>query len=296
MVEKRLNIVGIISHIKDTTSNIDDYCSDLRDFCKIKNIIFYECFNINNIYLNIENIAPDFVFIFDWSRSIPYNILEFTKAAVFNTHPSLLPKNRGNDAIAWQILNNESESGVTLFGVEKGKADNGRIYVQESFSISQDETASTFYEKAVRAAEKIIETKIDGIVSGSVEGIPQDEKKATYTKTFDIEARVIDWKQGANYIEKFIHALGSPYHGALAHYGSNLLRITKVKIKNNENYTDLYGTILVASKNTAVVQCGRGVIQITGIMDENDKPLDIRILKPGTRFILKSKDDVRENI
>ncbi|MEE2672441.1 MAG: formyltransferase family protein, partial [Myxococcota bacterium] len=46
-------------------------------------------------------------------------------------HPSLLPKYRGGNALAWQIIRGETESGVSVFHVTEG-VDEGPLVVQKA--------------------------------------------------------------------------------------------------------------------------------------------------------------------
>src|SRR4029453_6594093 len=76
---------------------------------------------------------------------LPTEIVDGPRHASLCFHPSLLPRYRGGNALAWQILLGATESGVTVFRPDAG-VDTGPIVVQKGgVPISPTDTAASLY-------------------------------------------------------------------------------------------------------------------------------------------------------
>merc|ERR1712100_162107 len=80
----------------------------------------------------------DFGVIASFGHMIPSFIIdrfqdEAQKSTMMVMHPSLLPKYRGACPIQYTILGGETEAGVSIIEISKGKFDAGKILLQKSF-------------------------------------------------------------------------------------------------------------------------------------------------------------------
>ncbi len=295
MVENRFNVIGVIARKEAKPGKIiSDYCDEFEAFCAKNNIAHHEAENINNSETLefARSLNPDVVLVMGWSQIIKDEFFKIPKIGVFGTHPSLLPKNRGSAAIPWQIINNEKESALTMFKIEPGDhpVDSGDIYAQERFPIEADESACSFYEKAVQAAEKIVETKLADVLSGKIKGKKQDESTATYLTRRRPEDGLIDWTKDREYVERFIRAVGSPYPGAFTFYKEKKIMVWKARMVSSKDNSDtlIPGTI-TTRVNSIIVKCGTGAIELLKITDKDGNTLNLNILKTGERFTTKEE-------
>ena len=67
----------------------------------------------------------------------------------YNFHPAILPNYAGVGTMTWSILNKETEHGITLHLIDEG-IDTGDIIDIVKFSIDEDETAESLYEKTMK--------------------------------------------------------------------------------------------------------------------------------------------------
>jgi len=122
----------------------------------------------------------DFALVADFGIILPEELLEQTKHGFWNIHPSLLPKYRGTSPLQTVILNNESETGVSLIKLD-AKMDHGPIIGQETLPIVQDDTYLTLLDKTATIGAKLfnraILTPIDRLTFTE-----QDHTAATFTK------------------------------------------------------------------------------------------------------------------
>ena len=73
----------------------------------------------------------DFGVVVSFGYLIPTNIIDSFTIGSINMHPSLLPKYRGSAPIIHTILNNETQTGVSVIELSKNKFDAGKILLQK---------------------------------------------------------------------------------------------------------------------------------------------------------------------
>jgi methionyl-tRNA formyltransferase len=291
MVENKFHVALVIGRSRPENKIISDYCGEFAGFCKAKKIPFMEVGNINDpeAMKAIAASEPHAIIVLGWSQIIKDELFSIPKLGIFGSHPSLLPKNRGNAAIPWQIINNEKESGLSLFKFEPGKpVDSGDIYAQKRFALEKDETAKTFYEKAVIAAESIVEHDLHSILSGLRKGTVQDESQATYLPRRKPEDGLIDWNKDADYIYRFVRAVGDPYPGAFTFYKGE--RITIIRAESGAHagaqagISEAAGTIISIGIDGILVRCGNGALEIKELSGTSNNRFPFERFKAGQKF------------
>lgn len=273
---------------------ISDYSREFQEISERCKIDLIETDNINDrdVKDSIKKRNPDFIFVIGWSQIIDKEILEIPKKDIFGTHPSILPKNRGGAVIPWQILNNETKSGVTLFRLEES-LDSGDIVAQEIFDIDEDEKALTFYNKIIEAGKKLIEKNLLNILKGDYGFTPQNNKLATLLGARKPEDGLIDWRKDSATIDRLIRAVGKPYPGAYSYYNFKKVIILEAEPFKEDKYQGVPGSILASENDGIIVQTGNGLIKIKKIYVENLGEMDAReYLKPWSKFGFNVEDEI----
>ena len=88
-------------------------------------------------------------------RMLPELVWSMPVIGTFNLHASLLPQYRGAAPINWAIINGEHETGVTTFFLQQD-IDTGSIILQEREPISDDDTASSLYERLKKRGASLV--------------------------------------------------------------------------------------------------------------------------------------------
>lgn len=97
--------------------------------------------------------AADIVSLVYYRHIVPRSVIDGADGRIFNAHPSLLPRHRGCSSVPWAIMDGDSMTGVTYHYVDC-TIDTGRIILQSTLSISDDETAASLYRRCMgRTAE-----------------------------------------------------------------------------------------------------------------------------------------------
>ncbi len=139
-------------------------------------------------------------------------------------HPSLLPKFRGGNAIPWQIILGEHESGVTVFQPDAG-VDTGPIVVQKGgVEIAPEDTAaSLYYDKLYPLGVEAVCEAVDQIDRGTARPRAQDESAASFQGLVDDEVARIDWARPAGELDGLIRGC-DPQPGAHTTWHGDPLR------------------------------------------------------------------------
>lgn len=102
---------------------------------RFSDITFIKVDSMEFDYSCIDQIKPDLILWYGWSKIIPNQILNKYYSVML--HPSLLPLYRGGSPIQNQIINGETVSAVTLFKMDEG-IDTGDIIYQKPFDLDGD--------------------------------------------------------------------------------------------------------------------------------------------------------------
>jgi len=135
---------------------IDNYKNDLACLVVIKKNDIYDYVQKSNIkcflYEEYLLFVDKYIGQFDlgvlawWPKLISKQILSSAKLGFINTHPSLLPYNRGKHYNFWAIVE-DVPFGVTIHMVDEG-VDTGNIVAQEKIEYDWTDNGESLYEKA----------------------------------------------------------------------------------------------------------------------------------------------------
>lgn len=91
-------------------------------------------------------------FLLWWPKLVSRNVINSLPKGFINTHPSLLPQNRGKHFNFWALVE-QAPFGVSLHSVDEG-IDSGDIISQQSISYDWEDTGESLY---LKAKEKMID-------------------------------------------------------------------------------------------------------------------------------------------
>jgi methionyl-tRNA formyltransferase len=140
-------------------------------------------------------------------------------------HPSLLPKYRGGNALAWQIIEGEAETGVSVFRPDAG-VDTGPLVVQRGgVAIRDHHTAASLYfdELYALGVDAMVEA-VGRVADGSARYEVQDEAAASHQGLVDDAVARIDWSRDAVALDRLIRGC-DPNPGALAQRAAEPVRL-----------------------------------------------------------------------
>jgi len=121
-----------------------------------------------------------------WPRLISPAVIGLAKGGFINTHPSLLPYNRGKHYNFWALVE-QAPFGVSLHFVDEG-IDSGDIVAQQAIPYDWEDTGETLYAKAGLAMVELFKSAYPQIRSGSIRRIPQDANQGSLHYAREIDA------------------------------------------------------------------------------------------------------------
>lgn len=135
-------------------------------------------------YIHESSLEFDFGLLLWWPFIIQESLLKLTHRGFINTHPSLLPFNRGKHPNFWSIVS-ETPFGVTLHKVDLG-IDTGLILAQKEIPISWTDTGESLYKKSLVAMFDLFTEFYPSLRFNTFKMESQPESKGSYHNSSEL--------------------------------------------------------------------------------------------------------------
>jgi methionyl-tRNA formyltransferase len=193
---------------------------------------------------------------------LPPEIVDAPRAGSLCFHPSLLPKYRGGNALAWQILLGETESGVSVFRPDAG-VDTGPLVVQKGGVAIEphDTAASLYFEKLYALGVEAMVEAVELVASGRARYEPQDESRASFQGLVTDEVARLDWSRSAVELDRWIRGC-DPNPGAHARLRGEVVRLFGARLASREESGAAPGTVLDVAKDALRIAARGGVLEV----------------------------------
>lgn len=120
-----------------------------------------------------------------WPFILKDQLLALARNGFINTHPSMLPFNRGKHYNFWAIVE-RCRFGVSLHFIGTG-IDSGDIVAQREIAVDWTDTGGTLYDKAQAAMVELFVEAYPVIRTGRHARIPQDLTQGSFHRSVEIE-------------------------------------------------------------------------------------------------------------
>jgi methionyl-tRNA formyltransferase len=191
-----------------------------------------------------KNISSAWLMTF--SYIIPKSLLSLLPGKFINFHYGILPKYRGPNPILAQMLQYETQSGITVHIVDE-HIDTGPIILQQKILIEDTDTFGIQCRKlgmlAASMALNLLQLYQLGLLPPSV---PQDESLACYFKKPIVADLMINWNtMTSKQVVRMINACNPWNKGAGALINNQVICLTDAEITENKIEDNLQpGTIV----------------------------------------------------
>lgn len=132
-----------------------------------------------------RSIKPDLGLLAWWPHILRKGLLSLPHHGFVNTHPSLLPFNRGKHYNFWAIVE-KAPFGVSLHVVEPG-VDCGAIVAQRRIPYDWLDTGETLFQKAQAAMVELVMEIYPELRTLDFERVPQDLTKGSFHHSSELE-------------------------------------------------------------------------------------------------------------
>ncbi len=256
----------------------------VKELAKKEKIPVVEIKKSSDMYDYLEDSLWDLGIVVSFGKIIPGEVINLFKKGIINVHPSILPKYRGPNPIRWQILNKESESGVSIMKITEG-VDEGDVLMIRRIPLSGEETYTELREKLISVGRKTLIEALEIIEKGKDEWKPQ-KGEVSYAPKFKRDFERIDWHEDAKKIKRKILAL-SKEPGAYSIFRGKRLKILKAEIEEDESGNP--GEIIYVDKNRFKIGTGKGVVIPLILKPEGKKEMDVKSFIAGYRPKLRER-------
>jgi methionyl-tRNA formyltransferase len=181
---------------------------------------------------------------------IPKALPSLLPGGFINFHYGLLPKYRGANPVLAQMVNGETESGITVHIVDEN-IDTGPIVLQQKISIEDNDTFGMQLQKLGMLGASLIQPMLQFYqISPVLPSAPQDETKARYFKKPVAEDLMINWNtMSSKQIIRLINACNPWNKGAGAIINGMGLCLTDAELVDEIPTTvTLPGTIIAMNE------------------------------------------------
>lgn len=222
-----------------------------------------------------------------YGQKITPELLAWPKYGVVNVHGSILPKYRGAAPIQHAIISGEHETGVTTMLMDEGW-DTGDILLQKTLDILPDENAGELSVRlSLLGADLLIDT-LDGLESGKINPIAQDDELASLARSLPRDAGAIDWRQPASNIVNQVRGC-TPKPGAFTRLKGMMIKVWSAALSDGAASGEP-GEIIEVNRDGIKIAALGGYVILREVQAESRQRMSAAdfargaTLKPGDRF------------
>lgn len=258
-----------------------------------------EAENINSPDM-LEKISAcngDLLVVVAFGQKIGNEVIALFEKGTVNVHTSLLPKYRGAAPVNWAVINNETETGISLITLAE-KMDAGLVLSRSAIPIGPDDTAQTVSDNLAQLAPKVLLQTIAEIDAGTAVYKKQDDSKVTFAPKLKKSDGFVDFSETAEAIAAKVRGLW-PWPGGQADYfsqkTSKTCRVTIAKASVIIADTEPGGTGFL--DDDLNINCGQNKLKILQLKPAGGKLMDFqdfangRGTAPGDKFVSLQEAD-----
>jgi len=254
-------LLGLITNPdKATGRGMNIVPNELASWGMSNGINVFKPIGRDNLKDLIKTLNPEIVITIAYGQIIPEDLLNLPKYGWINVHFSSLPRWRGAAPVQWAILSSDTESGVTVFKLDKGM-DTGPVYLTKTVSIEPDETTELLLTRLSDIGADLAIQSL-AVIQGGTEPVAQLNSGVTLAPKINKNDGKINWHENTSEIFNRYRALaGNP--GIWTLLGEVRLKIDSLDISNRTE--KLSPSEVLISDERLLVGANNGVIEIKTI-------------------------------
>lgn len=212
--------------------------------------------HISRLPALLRGLEPDVIFSAGFPWKLPPELLNLPRLGCINAHPALLPKYRGPEPVFWQLMNGETQIGMTIHRMD-AEFDTGPILAQRAMDISEDDDIDSVFSKLLALGGPLLPEAL-AAVAADVPGTPQPIE-GSYAPLLTDAERHLDWSRSAVQLRNQVRAWGS--QGALATIDGKVYLVRRARVVLSSSTTQP-GTLLERANEKLLVQAGQDALLI----------------------------------
>ena len=235
----------------------------------------------------LAQLNPDVMVVVAYGLILPPAVLAIPKLGCINVHGSELPRWRGAAPIQRAIEAGDTNTGVTVMQMDAG-LDTGPMLDVARCAIETTDTSATLYNKLAGLGTSLLPKVLKQLDAGTAVKLAQREADSTYAQKIDKQEALIDWRESAAIIDQRIRAF-NPAPGCYSMLEGQRIKIWAATIIDCDS-KETPGTILSASSDGLVIQCGQGRLLVRQLQMPGKSKLPVNeILKSRASLFKEGK-------
>lgn len=221
----------------------------------------------------LRELKPDLLVTVAYGKILPKEVLDIPIFGCINVHGSLLPKYRGAAPIHWAIINGEKVTGITTMYTDIGM-DTGDMLLKSEIEITEDMNVGEIHDKLSVIGAQVLKDTLAELKNGTLNRTPQVDSESSYASMLSKETGKIDWSKYSDEIHNLVRGT-TPWPSSYTFYNGERLRVWKTRKSDFKCGTREPGTVCHADKQTVIVACGKGALELLEVQPESGKRMGI---------------------
>ncbi|SHG80636.1 methionyl-tRNA formyltransferase [Chryseobacterium vrystaatense] len=262
LVEHDLEVVGVMGHEPKDKDRVSGW-ADLSALSKELHISYKGFTKINDeeILNWAKEKQPDIIFAVGFSQLLHDQWFSVSKLGCIGFHPTKLPLGRGRAPLAWVTLE-QTYGSATFFLMGKG-ADDGPVFTQSIFEVDENDDASDVEIKILKNIDLALDKWLPELKKGFWNPIPQCDHLASYYGIRKEEDGLINWNDGAHYINRLVKAASRPHPGAYTYCKDEKMTVWSCRKEKTIQFKGVIGRVLLKNEDGhLLIQTGDGLLWI----------------------------------
>ncbi len=260
LVKAGFNIVGVVTKedkIRGRNNQVEPSPVALK--ATELGIPVHKPHKLNLDYQFLVDKKPDLLLTFAYGQLISDAILALPTFRPLNLHASLLPKYRGAAPIQYALRNGDKETGVSLMQMVHDM-DAGDVFAVKKLPILESDNYSRLADKLALTALDLAKESLPLFFANRLEGIPQNEAKATFCPSIKKEEEKLLLDQPVDSFINQVRSLSYVPGGYLLN-GEEIIKIYSAR-KVSDATTLPVGSLFLISKKQLGLQLASGQVEI----------------------------------
>ena len=149
----------------------------------------------------LAEIAPDCCPVVAYGALLPRAALDIPQHGWVNLHFSLLPAWRGAAPVQHALLHGDDVTGASTFRIVE-ELDAGPVFGTLAETIRPDDTTGDLLDRLSTSGAELLVRTIDGIASGELAPVPQQENEVSYAAKLTTPDAELDFTLPAQRVDR----------------------------------------------------------------------------------------------
>lgn len=173
---------------------------------------------------------PRLFVVSGFSTILRESLFSLPERGTINLHAGRLPQYRGGSPLNWQMINGETEAGLSVLMLDSG-IDTGDLLAEARIRIDPEDTIANLHDRANAAFPQLVLDVIGRLEAGTLIPRKQNEADGSYWhQRSDADGGVHPDRMSAAQVARFVKALTRPYPGAWLRRGAQRVRIFAARV------------------------------------------------------------------